>query len=227
MVKKFLVFSCVVLLASIVYFIYTSYQWHIKDKDLQEAAMEEAPPLEYVSTIKNDSTSHTLERYNPDPSSPEPTTEEWTVFEATGDFKGSEEYKETTQSEFQSETEDDQAGISPELEALFTGVKSLINQLEVIRREAAPYVEEHAKVKYRQIEIGTRDLVDADKESTEQLHEEFRQNQERMKQLMDRIKPFEEQKRQLTNRFQEENDMTFSEFKERYNEDYRLWKAGL
>ena len=229
MERKFLVFSCFVLLTSIAYFIYTSYQWNIKkNKNLQEVVVDEGPSAGGALAIRSESPSYAIEFRKLGLLHPNSTLEEREAFEVTNrDLDGSEEQEEATQLEFPSEIIGNKVGISPELEILFTGVKSLIDQLEVIRHEAALYVEEHAKLKYRQIDIGTRGLVDADKASTEQLHEEFRRNQERMKQLMDWIRPFEEQKRQLANRFEEEYNMTFGDFKKKYNGDYRLWKASL
>ena len=124
-----------------------------------------------------------------------------------------------------SETERLETKISPELEALFLGVKQLLAQDRAIDNEVGPFLNEHSVLKRRQREILLKDLVKANAEETKRLREEFNRINKRMKTLSDIIAPFGEQKRQLWDEFKEKYGITLEEFMERYAKDYRSWKA--
>ena len=164
---------------------------------------------------------------------PEPSEEEWEEFETLlRSLEESEEEAEGIQQEVASEpetheAESSEARISPELEALFIGVKQFIDEERAIDTEALPFLDEHFKLKRRQIEIGLHDLVEARGEEAKRLHEEFRRNKERMETLMAIIAPFGERMRQLRNEFEQKYGMTLEEFFKKYDADYRVWKAGL
>ena len=132
MERKILVFSCLVLLISIVYFIYTSYQLHIENGNQQEVTAELEEP--FVGSVSTGSSS----RLKQENSSPEPTAKEWEAFEKVfNDFEELEEQAETTQPEGvaeteASETEDSHTGISSELEAMFTRARDIKAQQRVL-----------------------------------------------------------------------------------------------
>ena len=113
------------------------------------------------------------------------------------------------------------------MEALFVGVKQFIDKERAIDIEARPFLDEHFKLKRRQIEIGTHDLVEARGEEAKRLHEEFRINKERMETLTAIIAPFGERLRQLQNEFEQNYGVTLEEFFNEYDADYKAWKAGL
>ena len=72
MERKFLAFSCLVLLSSIAYFIYTSYQLHIQNKNQQEVEVEPEAPL-----IGARGASSSFQPLTPEHSNLEPSEEEW------------------------------------------------------------------------------------------------------------------------------------------------------
>ncbi len=227
MERKFLAFSCLVLLISIAYFIYTSYQLHIENKNQQEGTVELEVPFTGLRDANR--SSHLL---TPEHSNPEPTAEEGEASEKTSE---STELEETevifdTEGFEELEAKTSEAQSSPELEALFIEVKQLYDQREVIYRETAPFSIELRELKYRRIEIGLHDLVEASGEETERLHEEFRRSQDRMQELRTIIAPLDEQRFQLEKEVEQivfEYGMTVEEFHDRYGEKYESWKSGL
>ena len=226
MERKFLAFSCLVLLISIVYFIYTSYQLHIENKNQQEVITElEMPSVGRVYTNSSSQYAKT-ERSNL-----EPTEEGWEAFEEVfNNFEALGETVETSQFEGGVETvaveaEEGHTGISAELEALFVGVKQFMDQERIIDDEVRPYLDENFKLKQRQIEIITNDLLEAQGEESERLHKEFQKNREHMKTLSDIIIPFGEQMIQLRTEFEEKHRITLEKFMENHGEDFRSWKA--
>ena len=227
MERKFLAFSCLVLLSSIVYFIYTSYQLHIENKNQQEVTSE----LEtlFIAPWVADSASQYA---TPEQSTSEPIEGEGELEVFEQDFE-SVELEETEAifdtggyDEMEAETTDDR--IDTLLEALFTEVEPLYGQQSVILREITPPSIELRKLKYRQIEIGLYDLVGASSEETKWLHEEFHRSQDRMQELRAIIAPLEEQLLQLSKEIKQtvfDYGMTVQEFDKRYGEQYKSWKS--
>ena len=140
------------------------------------------------------------------------------------DTAGVEEL-ETQPSQAQNDPE-----LDPELETLFRTLKNLYDQREVIYRETGPLSAELRELKYRQIDIGLYDLVGANSEETEDLHNEFDRSQDRMEELRAIIAPLDEQRLQLEKEIEQivsVYGMTIEEFDERYNDEYESWKSGL
>ena len=106
MARKFLGFSCLVFLISIVYFIYTRHQLQPESKNRQNqqkvTAELEAPVTGRISTIRSS-------QPKTEDSNPEPTEEEWAAFVAflsnLEELEESEGTTETTQPEEVAETE--------------------------------------------------------------------------------------------------------------------------
>ena len=219
MANKFLVFSCLVLLISIVYFIYTSYQLHIENKNQQEMTVELGEPF-----VERVSTSSSSQSPKPERSNPEPTAEEWEAFEEVfRDFEDSEEQTETTQSEIASETEDSHTGISPELEAMFTRVRDIQTQENVLIDEVADLYIEESEIQARQIEIGTKELLIADTGQARRLHEELKMLHDRRVELDTILNPYDEQIEGLNHEFEQEYGMSTEEFHEGYDSVYKSW----
>lgn len=228
MERKFLAFSCLVLLGSIVYFIYTSYQLHIENKNQQEVTVElEVPAVERVYT------NNSSQSVKPESPNLDPTEEKREVFEeALKNLEALEEEAKTeamtgiaTSETGASETEIKDIGISPELEALFVGVKQFMDQEKFIDSEVRSYLDENFKLKQRQIEIITNDLLEAQGEESGRLHEEFQRNIEHMETLSDIIIPFGKQMIQLRIEFEQKHGITLEEFMENHGEDFHSWKA--
>ena len=225
MEKKFLIFSCLLLLVSIVYFIYTSYQLQIENRNQQET------PGEPSDTFPRGIANPYALKSEQENSNFEPTKEEWEEFEPLfRDFKESKEV-ETSQSEANLETGNleidvSEAKISPELEAMFITLKKIKNQQRSLYEEAAPFFVELSELRSRLIEIGTNDLVKADREQTKRLHEELTEIQERSVVLRSLVKPYDERIQELENEFVHEYGMSNDEFHKKHGSAYRSWKAN-
>ena len=157
MVRKFLVFSCLVFLISIVYFIYTKYQMHTENKNQQEVTAElEAPSVGHVSTIRSS-------QPKTEDSNPEPTEEELAAFEVfLSNLEELEELDGTTETtQFEevaeadtSETESDDTGISPELEEMFIYYKGHLDRFREVERKVVPLMRRVVELDERIEELG-------------------------------------------------------------------------
>ena len=224
MERKFLAFSCLVLLSSIIYFFYTSYQLRVEIKNQQEGTTElEVPSVERIYT-NNSSQSSKLEHTNP-----EPIQEEWETFEEVlRDFEELEKMAETSQLEGVAEpaaiaADKGRTGISPELEALFTKVRDIKAQQRALTDEFAPFIVDRAELKYRLIEIISSDLVEAGREQTKKLHEEMEHIYQRSVTLNPLVDSYDQQIQQLRYEFEQEYGMSIEEFHEIYDSAYNSW----
>ena len=128
--------------------------------------------------------------------------------------------------EMEAKTSQEQSG--RELETLFTDLKQLYDQREVIYQETAPLSTELRELKQRQIEIGVHGLVGASGEETKKLHEEFHQSQDRMQELRTTIASLDEQRLQIEKEVEQimsEYGMTVKKFYDRYGQKYESWKS--
>lgn len=230
MERKFLAFSCLILLISIVYFIYTSYQWHIEGEDQQKKlAKWEASFIDDVSSGQYPQTS---EPRNLNPASTVRESERFEVDRVN--VEGLEDAVITLQSEefaemVSSETKSDEIGIGPELEAMFLDIKALVDRDNEILDEMEPYVQQVWQINTRQEEI-LDELVAANgnREEMEILYAEFHTLVDEAKSISDDIiEPYEHQRRQLRSKFERRYGLSEEEFADRYYESYRTWKRGL
>ena len=230
MEKKFLVFSCLVLLISIVYFIYTSYRLHIVNENQQDVTPElEAP---FIASWVADGA---FQYVTPEESIPELIEGEIEEFESVSEGMKLEGAELTAKvisdigslDEMEAKTSQEQN--SQELETLFTDLKQLYDQREIIYRETTPFSTKLRKLKYRQIEIGLYDLVGASGEETKRLHDEFHRSQGEMQELRTTIAILDEQRLQIEKEVEEimsEYGMTVAGFYDRYGQKYESWKSG-
>ncbi len=222
--RKFLIFSCLVLLISIVYFIYTSYQLHTKYNKQQEVATEsEAPFVTRVSTTKSFSTNGDLQSLNLNP-----TLEEQEDFKdvLNGEIEVPEEQVERTQLEVWSETEDSHTGICLELEIMFARVRDIKAQKHALVEEVSDLYIEDSEIQTRQIEIGTKELLMADEEEVRRLHDELKMLHNRRVELDTILDPYDQQIEELDYKFEHEYGMSFHEFHERYGLEYDSWVSN-
>ena len=228
MERKFLVFSCLVLLISIVYFIYTSYQLHIENKNRQEVTAElEVPAIERVYT-NNFSPS-----VKPGLSNLGPIEEKWEAFEEVpSDFEALEEMVETSQLEGAAETatvagDEDLTGISPELEAMFLDVNALVKRDNAILDEMEPYVQQALEIGRKIGEIADR-LVEAgtDNEIKKKLYAEVEGLYRDDEAILAILKPYIQQRHQLRADFEQKYGISEKEFADQYYESHRAWKQG-
>ena len=224
MERKFLVFSCLVLLISIVYFIYTSYQLHTKYNKQQEvAAQSEAPFVTRVSTTRSFSTNGDLQSLNLNP-----TLEEQEDFKdvLNGEIEVPEEQVERIQLEVWPETEDSHTGIYPELEIMFARVRNIKVQKHALVVEVANLYIEDSEIQTRQIEIGMKELLMADEEEARRLHDELKMLHNRRVELDTILDPYDQQIEELDYEFEHEYGMSFHEFHERYGLEYDSWVSN-
>ena len=231
MERNFLVFSCLVLLVSVVYFIYTSYQLHIEDKNQQEVTVELREPVIGVWD-----TSSSFQNSTPEQLILESIEGEIEGFESVSQSKTLEDAVLTPKiisdtgnlDEVEAIISQEQSG--QELETLFTDLKQLYDQREIIYRETAPFSTKLRKLKYRQIEIGLYDLVGASGEETKRLHEEFHRSQGEMQELRTTIASLDEERLQIEKEVEQimsEYGMTVEGFYDRHGQKYESWKSGL
>ena len=221
MERKFLVFSCLVLLISIVYFIYTSFQLHIKsNKQLDVIAELEAPFATRASTTGSFSTDGDYQSSNLNPTLEEQENLE-DVF--SSEIEVPEEQVERTQLEVWSEAEGSHTRISPVLEVMFTRVRDIKAQKHALVVEVAGFYIEESEIQTRQIEIGTKELLMADGEEARRLHDELIMLHHRRVELDTILDPYDRQIEELDYEFEHEYGMSFHEFHERYESEYDSW----
>ena len=237
--KKFLVFSCLILLISIVYFIHTRCQMHTESKNQQKVTGElEAPSVGHVSASR--SSQPRIEESNP-----VPTEEEWAAFE---EFLGNleelertlEGTTETTQPEPEgitdaevyeasSETEGDDTGISPELKATFIVVNDWRDTQRAYFEKIDPLMREYAPL--GEIEVGIIHAISGTSgEENRRLHEELRQVQSKKQELADLMAPFgrarEQANQELVQYLQENHGMDMQQFFDTHGEVFESWRRA-
>ena len=238
MARKFLVFSCLVFLISIVYFIYTRYQMHTENKNQQEVTAElEAPSVGHVS-ISRSSQPKTED------SNPEPTEEELAAFEAflsnLEELEELEELDGTTETiqpeevaETEvSETEGDDTGISPELEEMFIHYKEVfLNRSREVSLEIAPFMRRIVELDERTDELDNLMTEKSNRgEPHQELREEYRQLSEERNEVFVALEPLDERRAQVYEDWEEyllaNHGIDSTTFNETYNEALRSWLAN-
>ena len=227
MERKFLAFSCLVLLSSIAYFIYTSYQLHIQNKNRQAVEVEPEVPL-----IGARGTSSSFQPLTPEHSNLEPTEEEWkasektsesTKLEETGvifDAEGFEELEATTFEEQR----------RSELEALFIDVKQLDDQREKLNQAEAPFFKDFVELRRAIFEIVEEMGTTEGKQMSRQLDEDFYRLTEQQNELVPILNAFYEEQREIDSAYETLVDrygISMTEFHEKHEAAYQSWKAGL
>ena len=239
MARKFLVFSCLVFLISIVYSIYTRYQMHTENKNQQEVTAElEAPSVGHVS-ISRSSQPKTED------SNPEPTEEELAAFEVfLSNLEELEELEGTTETtQFEevfeevaeaevSETEGDDTGISPELKEMFIHYKEVfLNRSREVSREIAPFMRRIVELDERTDELDNLMTEKSNRgEPHQELREEYRQLSEERNEVFVALEPLDERRAQVYEDWEEyllaNHGIDSTTFNETYNEALRSWLAN-
>lgn len=231
MERNFLAFSCLVLLSSIIYFIYTSYQLHIENKNQQEVSAElEAPFVGGVSTSRS-SQSKT------ENSNLEPAEGEWEALEEdVKDFDEFEETIEATQPEGvteaeTSETEGNDTGISPELEEMFIYYKGYLDRHREVSRKQAPLMRKIVEMDKEWEEF---DNLITEKTNRGEEHQELlearRQLAEERNEVFVALEPLDERMTQLEQEWEEylrtHHEIDGTTFGELHTEVLRSWLAN-
>ena len=236
--KKFLAFSCLILLISIVYFIHTRYQTHTERKNQQDVSAElEAPSVGHISTSRSS-------QPKTEDSNPEPTEEEWAAFEEfLGNLEELEELEGTTEMTqieevaeadevATSKTESDDTGISPELEKMFIHYKEVVlNRSREISQEIAPFMRRIVEYDERMDELDNLVTEKSNRdEPHQQLMEEYRQLSEQRNEVFVALEPFNERRAQVYEEWEEylltNHGIDSTTFHETYNETLRSWFAN-
>lgn len=229
MERKFLVFSCVALLISILYFIFTT----VKDQPLTKNQREPSKELGETSF----STGNLAKQSSSRDSSPshqkssDPTAEEWQAFEEAhqGSPEESIERGEEAQSASASGVEKSDTGISPELEAVFITVNQWRRRIRDLHRETGPLVREIAALSDRVEAIN--DAFDGTSgEENRRLNEEFKQAISEQQKVVDLVAPIDkeiEQVRQELEQYLQTNlGMTATQFYDTHGETFNTWRKA-
>ena len=231
MERKFLAFSCLVLLSSIVYFIYTSYQLHIEDKNQQEVTAELEVPFVGGLYISRSS------QYKTENSNLEPTEGGWAAFEdGVKDFDERAETAETTQPEGVteaeiSEIEGNETGISPELEKMFIYYKGYLDKHRKISREQGPFMRKLVEMDKEGEEL---DNLITEKTNRGEEHQELvevrRQLSEERNEVFVALEPLDERMAQLEGEWEEYlhtyHGIDSATFRETHTKALRSWLAN-
>ncbi len=227
MERKFLAFSCLVLLISIAYFIYTSYQLRIENKNQQEVSVE----LEAPFTRLRDA-NRSFHPLTPEHSNPEPTAEEWKASEKTSESTELEETEVIFDTEgfeeLEAKTSEEQS--SPELEALFIDVKQLDDQRQKLNQAEEPFFKDFVELRRAIFEIVEEMGTTEGKQMIQQLDEDFKQLTTRQNELAPILNEFYEKQREIDNAYEKLADkygISMTEFHEKHEAAYQSWKAGL
>lgn len=227
MERKFLVFSCLVLLSSIVYFIYTSYQLHIENKNRQAVEVESEAPLIGARGANGSFQPLTLEHSNL-----EPTEEEWKASEKSSDSTELEETEAIFDTEgfeeLEAKTSEEQ--ISPELEAMFIDVKQLDDQREKLNQEEEPFFKDFVELRRAIFEIVEEMGTAKGKQMIQQLDEDFNWFTQQQNGLVPVLNEFYEEQREINGMYEKLEDkygISMTDFHEKHEAAYQSWKAGL
>ena len=227
MERKFLAFSCLVLLSSIAYFIYTSYQLHIQNKNQQEVEVKSEAPL--IGGRGANSSFHPL---TPEHSNLEPTEEEWKASEKTSESTELEETGVIVDTEgfeeLEAKTSEKQS--SPELEALFVDVKQLDDQRQKLNQEEEPFFREFVELRRAIFKIVEEMGTTEGKQIIHQLDEDFESLTRRQNELVPILNAFYEEQREIDNAYKRLTDkygIPMTEFHEKHEAAYQSWKVGL
>ena len=224
MERKFLAFSCLVLLSSITYLIYTSYQLHIEHRNLQEAGVEpEAPLREANSSFQ----PLTLEHSNIESSEREwegsDNTSESTELEDTEVVFDTEDFEEMEATTSQEQN-------SPELEAFFIDVKHLDDQREKLNQAEEPFFKDFVELRRAIFEIVEEMGTTEGKQMSQQLDEDFYRLTEQQNELVPILNAFYEEQREIDRAYETlvgKYGISMTEFHEKHEAAYQSWKTGL
>ena len=239
MSRKFLVFSivvsCLILFVSLVYYLYTGYRLRVENQSVQELITKlESPVVERWNA--GDSFQHsTLEHTNAEPTESEAYED---LFEQTG----LEEMEETeiaalldafdeieASGEWEEDTTDGLLSRG-EREELFKTLKPIMNRREVIWREQKIVTGEYSGLLNRLYERLDEYTDDISPEESARLDAEGKRNWRRMDELIPLMDDLTEQDNQTQEEIAHkvsEYGLTFTEFYERYIDEYNSWRAGL
>ena len=237
MARKFLGFSCLVFLISIVYFIYTRHQLQPESKNRQNqqkvTAELEAPVTGRISTIRSS-------QPKTEDSNPEPTEEEWAAFVAflsnLEELEESEGTTETTQPEEVAETEvygadGGDTGISPELEEMFIYYKGYLDRFRVYDQEVASLMRNVVEIDERMDELFDAIMEKANRgEEHQELLDARMQLYEERAEISEALEPLGERMAQLQEELNEylltNHGIDSTTFNETYTDALRAWFAN-
>ena len=227
MERKFLAFSCLVLLSSIAYFIYTSYQLHSQNKNQQEVEVEPEAPLIGARGANSPFRSSTPNRSHLESSDREwegsDNTSESTELEETGVIFDTEDFEELETITFEEQRRS-------ELEALFIDVKQLDDQRQELNEAEEPFFKEFVELRHAIFEIVEEMGTTEGKQMSQQLDEDFYRLTEQQNELVPILNAFYEEQREIDSAYETLVDrygISMTEFHEKHEAAYQSWKAGL
>lgn len=227
MERKFLAFSCLVLLSSIAYFIYTSYQLHNQNKNQQEMEVEpEAPPIGARGT------NSPFRFLTPNRSHIEPSEREWEGSDNTSESTELEDTEVIFDAEDFEELEMriSEKQSSQELETLFRDVKQLDDQRQELSEAEEPFFKEFVELRHAIFGIVEEMGTTEGKQMIQQLDEDFYRLTQQQNELVPILNRFYEEQCEIDRAYEKLADrygISMTEFHEKHDAAYQSWKAGL
>lgn len=222
---KFLLFSCLVFLVAVIYFIYTTFNLRSLSEERLETIQESnANNIRYIPrTDLSESDRRQLFSHEKDEKEgmPEQT------------HQGSREETQTTEFIPAPETDttdtEPDSGIDPKLEMLFVAVNEWRGNNVAHGELTAPLMNEYAKLSRAEGDL----LLAIDGTSGEEnrrLDEELRQVQREKESISNQLAPYDREQERITQeleRFLETNyGLTIKTFFENYREDFDSWRRA-
>jgi len=232
MERKFLAVSGVVLLIAIGYFIFTSLKDPSLLKNQHKLSEESDRAFGSRGTLVKRDSSRLFAPSNPKNSDPEPTAEEGQAFKEPLHRRPEEEDSgEERAQALTSETQTDDTGISPELEAIFIAVNEWRRRIRSLHQTADPLVRQGIALNDRRREIGNAlNGTSSDEPENRRLHEQelkiVSEQQELGEQVVSIDKEIERNREELEQYLQTNLAMTTTQFYDTHGEVFHAWRKA-
>ena len=222
--KKFLLFSCLVFLVAVIYFIYTTFKLRSLSEVQQQTVQESnedyrryMPPADFSNVEKQLSSHEEKERGE----TLEQTLQ--TSLEKTQD--AGVVYTpgiELNDKELNSE-------IDPELVMLFIVVNEWRDKNVAHGEQTAPFMREYATLSDTEQELIIA-IDGTSEEETRRLYEELRRVQSEKESIANQLEPYDREMERITQEFEEYLEtnygLTINSFFESYSEEFESWREA-
>lgn len=223
--RKFLLFSWLVLLTSVIYFIYTFF-FELRTRNEQQQEIAHVPEENSVKYVPRNSFSK-AEREQTSPAATEETGDE-------GEIPGQvsqESFEDTEYKEIYSapEIETDDSEINSELEMLFIVVNELWNKNVSHADAIRPFMREYAKLSKIEGELNLA-INGTSGEENQRLHDKLLQVQSDKEHLADLMAPLDEEREQVAQEVEQylatNYGTTIKGFFDTYKEEFHSWREA-
>lgn len=223
--KKFLLFSCLVLLASVIYFIHTFF-FELRTRTEQQQEIADVPKVNSIKYAPRNGFAK-AEPELPTPAETEETREDGEIRAQVS--QGS--FEDTENEEYSSsiEIESDNSEISPELEMLFNVVNEWRDNNIRHGEETGPYMRVYAKLSKIEGELNLA-INGTSGEESQTLHDELLQVQSEKEHISNLIAPFDQEWERNTQELEQylatNYGMTIRDFFDTYQDEFHSWREA-